>query len=619
MRSGISFYNKRLSLNFLRRSWPLWGAYALILLFILPFEIDSPALREIYALEINRDLLGSAQVMIAVSFFFCAAVAMVMFGYLYNSRSCGMMNAIPVRRETTFFTAVLTGLIPMLLLDLIFFLVAVLFFAADGYVKMHVLWTWLGAVAMANVAFYGMAVFCAMLTGNVIVLPLVYAVLSMTATVVESLVEALLKNFLYGFSYETYRFTFLSPPAKLSEVNVQPLRDETLEAIPGEFYLTNMNWLLIYCIVGIVFIGLALLLYRRRKMETAGDIVAIKQLKPVFRYCMAAGCALVFAVGMNDNFFFRSTHGTGTAIALMAMLPVGAFIGYFAAEMLMQKTLNVFRGKWKGYIVTACVLVALAVCCEADVFGYETWVPDADEVKNIELRGASGQICEPETIRAVTELHESLIANKQHHENCTGDTMYLSFTYTMKDGSRKIRLYFPDCGEEAERDPRSDVMRFQDIMNTDEVRAFRTEFTVPVTPTNITSSISASWWDEEQQSYESRYLELTAGEAYEFYSECIVPDVADRHLATYFAVTNEDYLSTKTNTDVYIETVDRSSGNPEKYRYSSMDFQIQVDSERCLQWLQEHTEFEPIPLSQSERAWETGAVPAAPHAVREVR
>lgn len=618
MRSGISFFNRRLSLNLLKRSWPLWVVYALILMLILPFEINSPELREMYALQINRDLLGSVPVMIYVSFVFCAVTAMVMFGYLYNSRSCGLMNSIPVRRETAFFTAVLTGLVPMLLLDLVFFLIAAVQFTVDGFVKMHILWTWLGGVVMANVAFYGMAVFCAMLTGHVIVLPLVYGVLSLTATMVEGLIDSLLSDLMYGFTFGDYLFTFLSPPVTLSEVNVLSLLDENLEVIPGEFYLTNMNWLLIYCIAGLVFIGLALLLYRRRKMETAGDIVAIKQLKPVFKYCMAVGCALVFAVGMYETSFIRSTHGTGTAIVLTAMLPIGAFIGYFAAEMLMQKTLRVFRGRWKGYIVTACVLVALAVCCETDVFGYETWVPDPDEVKYVQLRGTGSQMQEPETIRAITGLHESLIENKRHHESCTEDTMFLTIDYILQDGSRKTRLYYPDASEAAAEDPFSDVMLYQNIMNMDEVRAVRTEFTVPVTPSSIDMcTVSASWWDEEKQNYEGKYLELTAEEAYELYSECIVPDVADGQLAEYFAITGEEYRELKTDTSVYIETVDRSSGNPEKYRYSSMDFQIQVNSERCLEWLKEHTDLDSIPLSQSERPEDIDG-PVRPRAAHEV-
>lgn len=615
MRSKTSFYNKRLSLNFLKRSWPLWVVYALTLMLIMPFEVNTPELREIYALTISRDILGSAQAMVYVSFFFCAVVAMVMFNYLYNSRSCGMLNSVPVRRDTCFFTAFITGLAPMLILDAVFFFIAAVFFTADGFVKMSVLWTWLAAVVMANTAFYGMAVFCAMLTGNVIVLPLVYGVLSMTATVVESLVCSLLEVLLYGFTRDGYRFTFLSPPAQLGTVNANQCTrtvDGVTEWIPGEYYLSGMNWLLIYCIAGLVLAGAALLLYRRRRMETAGDIVAVKQLKPVFKYCMAVGCALVFAVAIYDTSFARSTHGTGSAIAVTAMLPAGAFIGCYAAEMLMQKTLRVFKGNLKGFVITSCILVALAAGCEADIFGYEKWVPAADEVEYVEISGMSGSIYEPENIKAVTELHRGIIGHKKLTEAGCEDGLSVRISYMMKDGSSRARIYLIDRTEELLQDPDSDAMRLQDIMNSDEVRAWRTDFDIPVTPGSISiCEISSSRWDEEQQFYDNRSLVLPAEQAYEFYSGCIVPDVEDGQLATFYVYEGAEYMNSKTNVTVYIETIDRSSGKPERYRYSSMSFQIQTDSERCLKWLEENTEFEPVPLSKSERQFEPSAYPYA--------
>ena len=42
-------------------------------------------------------------------------------------------------------------------------------------------------------------------------------------------------------------------------------------------------------------LALALLLYRRRALETAGDAVAVPWLRPVFKYFMALGGALALA------------------------------------------------------------------------------------------------------------------------------------------------------------------------------------------------------------------------------------------------------------------------------------------------------------------------------------
>ncbi len=58
------------------------------------------------------------------------------------------------------------------------------------------------------------------------------------------------------------------------------------------------------------------------------------------------------------------------------MLLGGAFVGYFVSEMLMQKTLSVFRGKWRGFVVSCAVIIVLTLGAEMDVTGYERRTPD---------------------------------------------------------------------------------------------------------------------------------------------------------------------------------------------------------------------------------------------------
>lgn len=50
-----------------------------------------------------------------------------------------------------------------------------------------------------------------------------------------------------------------------------------------DFYLTSRwSYLWICAGVGVLLLTAALLLYRRRKLETAGDFIAVKPLEPVF-------------------------------------------------------------------------------------------------------------------------------------------------------------------------------------------------------------------------------------------------------------------------------------------------------------------------------------------------
>ena len=56
----------------------------------------------------------------------------------------------------------------------------------------------------------------------------------------------------------------------------------------------------VYAAFGLVLAALALLLFRRRAMERAGDAVAFDVLKPLFRFCMALGCAIVLPAVVFD-------------------------------------------------------------------------------------------------------------------------------------------------------------------------------------------------------------------------------------------------------------------------------------------------------------------------------
>ena len=90
-------------------------------------------------------------------------------------------------------------------------------------------------------------------------------------------------------------------------------------------------------------------------------------------------------------FFDNVLYGVPAAVLVIAMLPVGAFIGWFGSEMLMQKTLRVFSRGWKQYAAVCGALIVLALCAELDVTGYEKYVPPLDEIDYINFsEGSTG-------------------------------------------------------------------------------------------------------------------------------------------------------------------------------------------------------------------------------------
>ena len=112
MKQKTSFFNWGLCRSWLKRCWPLWAAYLALWLFALPQSV--PEARHytdklLYAVEVNRSIVAVGISMAQTSIFVGIIAAMVMYSYMYSSRTCGMMNALPMRRETVFTTAFITG------------------------------------------------------------------------------------------------------------------------------------------------------------------------------------------------------------------------------------------------------------------------------------------------------------------------------------------------------------------------------------------------------------------------------------------------------------------------------------------------------------------------------
>ena len=116
MKSKTSFFNIGLAKNMLRRSWPAWLLFAAVM---LSYPIMVLNRWHEGALDLDRILQSSATSTPVLMLIAGLLAAMLQFGYLYSNRACGLMNTLPIRRETAFGTAYCMGLLPMLLAELL--------------------------------------------------------------------------------------------------------------------------------------------------------------------------------------------------------------------------------------------------------------------------------------------------------------------------------------------------------------------------------------------------------------------------------------------------------------------------------------------------------------------
>ena len=488
----------------------------------------------------------------------------------------------------------LTGIVPLLLANVIVMLIT----AALAAVKFKYLLIWLAISSMSLIAFYGMAVFCAMLTGNIVVLPVVYVVLNLTSLVVEGGIRGILNSFVFGM--ENY-------PGLLSEIfsPISGLYDKAkvyYDYTVNELIYDGMGLIAGYCIAGIVLMVLALMLYKIRNMETAGDIVAIPVLKPIFKYCMCFGTAIVAGTLGTELLYFAP----GGAFPAFLFMLLGAFTGYFAAEMMMKKSLRVFGEKWKGLIISFCIIGAFVACFEFDVFGFEKRVPEPENVESVWLN--SYEIKEEENIKNITELHKQIIKNKKAIEK-EGD-LYTNISYRLKNGKSISRRYSLIVNNDIINDPEAEVVKYQNILNSTEGILTRKKLRLPVTEENvynayITAADPGTYYNSgTDRSYVSTEkpvsISLTPKEICKLYNECILPDMKDGTIGKAYYADSEEYLDTATNIQISFE-LHGNDGEFEAYEadytgkiWESFRTTLTTDARRTMEWVLENTDLEPM-------------------------
>lgn len=593
MKSRTSFFNKGISLNLLRRCWPLWASYLGLLILVTPVALSSRYVAP--GENLDYELLSMAKTCMFIGFPMAALTAMCMFSYLYNNRACGMMCSLPVKRETMFITVTLTGIVPIIVCNGIVTLLVALLFRPKVLIALRYAAGWFAIVSLADIAFYGFAVFCAMLTGGIIILPAVYVVLTFTVPVIEVTARAILSEFVYGFISGDNIFDFLSPVVGMAQY-FKVSSDYTDQQ--GVYHLANIEggWVLAaYAVVGVLFAVAALFLYRKRRMETAGDAVSIPILKPVFKYCLSVGCALVLTALVTEEFFHGVLHGTAMAVLIAFLLCVGAFIGWFAAEMLIQKSVRVFRKGWKGLILIASVLVVLVGLWEADAFGYERKVPDVQEIEGVYLSAQgsnmTGELYDPANFTAVTELHRLIVREKGWNEHAARQAS-VSINYVLKNGRHLSRLFEVSMDVWQLNDAQSSYCQCENVLNLQEAVESRSIIQNLDFGSKYTS-LGISWDLAVEGKYDGGYAELTSEEIKEFYETCYLPDVKEGRLGKVCHYSDR-YLDGYTNLTVNISS--RSEAPTLRQYdffgsgyYESVWVEVPLTAERTIAWITEHT------------------------------
>lgn len=439
MQSATSFFNPALSKSLLRPFWPLIGGYGLIWALILPLREISTYLSyrranilswDGYLMALDSELGVGVSAGVVMSFLFGILFAMAMFSYLTNPRATGGLHALPLRRESHFWTAYLTGLGAQVAVQLATALLSFAVMALAGYTNPGVQGLSLVGMLLPTVWFYSFGVLCMIFTGQILAAPVFYGILSILPVGLQFLITEFAGQFLYGWGGSSTDETVeLLTPIYQMLYSVHGGVERTVYdagAASTDYLLRIDGWqyLAIYAAAGLVLTVLSLLVYRKRASEETGTTVAVRWARPIFQYGVTFCTALALGQILYNILFDRvRSNGNYSRPGILLCMAIAGLIGFFAAEMLLKKSVRVWKTGWKGALVVTAVMMAFGFGLTQDITGYEGFQPEIGEIRQATVwlsanysGGSTVLVDDPETMQLVLDTHRAFIRDKARQQ-----------------------------------------------------------------------------------------------------------------------------------------------------------------------------------------------------------
>lgn len=541
MKSRTSYFNKTIFKKNILHFWPVWVVYTLFLTVMMPIRIfvtttdtaniQSDTLADLNTQKIEQFVYALEDSCLAIWIFLMALVcAMALFYYMYSSKSCHMIHALPVNRTQLYVTNYVSGLLFMIVPQIFTFVVSAFVCALHDITNLEYLLYWLLMSIGMSIFAFSMAVAVGMITGQLIMLPVFFIIANFLYMGIRVIFGLLMMQLTYGLQ-ESYnrlgRSSMLSPLYYLSR-RVKFLLDYN-EMDECMIQVTGGKAIAIYAVLGIVLAVVGLVIYRKRRLETVGDFITINWLKPVFRW----GSTIVLSVAAAafiTNVVRDSLRSSSMLPILVGVVIVGVLI-FFIAQMFVEKKFRVFS-KRRG-MECLCIQVLLVIGLmgiKMDMLGLESQMPKASEVKEAYLKlDYCLKMDSEKEIKEVMELHQQILDSKEEFQKAyyeeVENSRNIGIKYRLKDGTTVERHYDLPASKKYLEDQNSVIARVLKQENSYE------NYMASLFGRNYEGakplSVSVELYNREVQTYESVNMPSDLTEAF---FEAVKKDIKEGNL-----------------------------------------------------------------------------------------
>ena len=419
MKSRTSFFNGYALWKDITRYLPVWLLYTvfLSLVSILMFSNQEPY----YSAASMEYILPATAV---VNFIYALICAATLFSDLYTPRMCYALHTLPVRREGWMLTHTAAGLLFSLVPNLLVSAAVIPLFG-EYYIYPLI---WLGVSALQYLFFFGLSILCAFCAGSRLGMVALYGILNFFSLFAAALCQTLYIPLLHGLTGNFDILEPFSPLVQMASCSYISTTSSGNSCILNEFIRGDWIYLAITAGIGIVFSLAALMVYRHRNLENAGDFLSVRWLSPLF--------LLIFS--LISGLFLYLFSSIFTAKTGYLFLFVGMLIGYFAGSMLVKRTVRVFGLKSiLGFVLIAVLTGGSLFLTSLDPLKLTYRVPEPEAVRSCSIwlphTYDPREITDSEEIESILELHRVLCQETAHQE--------VRDPYEDRDAWNDIRVY----------------------------------------------------------------------------------------------------------------------------------------------------------------------------------
>ncbi len=321
-------------------------------------------------------------------------VGLMVFRFIHSKKATVFIHSLPVSKEANYISTVLAALTLMALpVIATAALLACLTLAIDGaYYGLWECMVWMANNLFAMFIMFSCTAFVASVTGNSFAMVVLNVLIHTVLLIVAECTGFIAEEFIYGFEARSGIIGAIEEGNFPSRIFLNAFSED----ISFKSYIIPV-------IAAIIFYILAFVLYKKRHNETAEDIAGFRCLNYILKYFLTLLVALVVFSGFASSYNYD---------AVMAWITVAilSVVTYFGVEMLLRKTFRVW-GSYRGFIACGGFFVAfILIITKTSFFGYETRVPDINEVESI-------SVCEAYRCigNTISNQHNGIY---DHYENC---------------------------------------------------------------------------------------------------------------------------------------------------------------------------------------------------------